>query len=568
MTARRRGGRGRGAVFWFVLAVVLIIVLVVGIWFLHRFYAKANREIALVRTGLGGQKVVLDGGCLALPFLHKVAEVNMRTSKLEIERIGPASVITADRLRVDVGAEFYVRVRATEDGVATAAQALAGKTFRASELAETLEGKLVDAVLSVAAGYTMESLQDERGKYTDAVSEGLGEDLAQNGLLLESVSLTRLDQTPFHALDENNAFNALGMRRLAEIIAVNRKERAEIESDAEVSVRQSQLNTTKQKLLLSQQEEEATIAQQREIETARAASQADIAEEQSASERRREAARIAREREVRMSEIARDRELRRQQIDAELSTETARADNAVTLAAKHIEQVAAEVEVHDARAREAEAVERVRTARETAAADRDRALALIRAAEQAEVDDTRVRSEAGTMVSMAEAQARATLERAVAEKDELLARAEGTAALIEAENAQSSELIGLKLDQARIDALPGIVEKMLKPAEKIETIRINQISGVGGAAGGGDAGAGGGAQGGDGSAVNQVVDAVMRLALQLPAVKKLGEEVGINVAGGVRGLSAPLDGAGSDDDGRDRDRDRGDGGKEASGHGD
>ena len=529
--------------FWFVAAIVLVIVVVVGIWFLHRFYAKANREIALVRTGLGGQKVVLDGGCLALPFLHKVAEVNMRTSKLEIERVGPASVITADRLRVDVGAEFYVRVRATEAGVATAAQALAGKTFRASELAETLEGKLVDAVLSVAAGYTMESLQDERGRYTAAVSEVLGEDLAQNGLLLESVSLTRLDQTPFHALDENNAFNALGMRRLAEIIAVNRKERAEIESDAEVSVRQSQLNTTKQKLLLSQQEEEATIAQQREIETARAASQADVAEEQSASERRREAARIAREREVRMSEIARDRELRRQQIDAELSTETARADNAVKLAAKHIEQAAAEVDVHDARAREAEAEERVATARETAAAERDKELALIRAAEQAEVDDTRVRSEAGTMVSMAEARARATLERAGAEKDELLARAQGTAALIQAENAHSPELIGLKLDQARIDALPGIVEKMMKPAEKIETIRINQISGLGGGpagTGGGDGA--GGAAAGDGNAVNQVVDAVMRLALQLPAVRKLGEEVGINVGGGVRGLSAPLDG--------------------------
>ena len=44
------------------------------------------------------------------------------------------------------------------------------------------------------------------------------------------------------------------------------------------------------------------------------------------------------------------------------------------------------------------------------------------------------------------------------------------------------------------------------------------------------------------NAVNQVVDAVMRLALQLPAVRKLGEEVGINVGGGVRGLSAPLDG--------------------------
>ena len=30
--------------------------------------------------------------------------------------------------------------------------------------------------------------------------------LKQNGLLLEAVSLTRLDQTPFHALDQNNAF--------------------------------------------------------------------------------------------------------------------------------------------------------------------------------------------------------------------------------------------------------------------------------------------------------------------------------------------------------------------------
>lgn len=543
--------------FWFVFAIVLVVVLVVGIWFFHRFYAKANREIALVRTGLGGQKVVLDGGCLALPFLHKVAEVNMRTSKLEIERVGPASVITADRLRVDVGAEFYVRVRATEEGVAIAAQALAGKTFRASELAETLEGKLVDAVLSVAAGYSMESLQDERGKYTAAVSEVLGEDLAQNGLLLESVSLTRLDQTPFHALDENNAFNALGMRRLAEIIAVNRKKRAEIESDAEVSVRQSQLNTTRQKLRLSQEEEEATIVQQREIETARAASQADIAEEQAASERRREAARIAREREVRTSEIARDRELRRQQIEAELSTETARADNAVQLAAKHVEQAAAEVDVHHARARESEAEERVRTSRDVAAAERDKALALIRAAEQAEVDDTRVRSEAGTMVSMAEAEARATLERAAAEKDELLARAEGTAALIRAENAHSPALIDLKLDQARIEALPGIVEKMMKPAEKIETIRINQISGLGtgGRGGGGDGGGsgnGGGGMGGphgEASAVNQVIDGVLGLALQLPAVRKLGEEVGLNVGGGVRGLSAPLE---TDEDARRR----------------
>jgi uncharacterized membrane protein YqiK len=520
---------------WFVVLVVVVILAILGIVFLNRFYRKATREVSLIRTGAGGQRVVLDGGCLALPFLHKVSEVNMRTTKLEVERTGAKSVITADRLRIDVEAEFYVRVNATEAGVATAAQALAGKSFRAAELGEILDGKLVDAMLSVAAGYTMDELQDNRGKYAAEVRAALNENLAQNGLLLESVSLTRLDQTPFGALDENNAFNALGMRRLAEIIAVNKKERAAIEADAEVSVRQSQLEATKRKLVISQEEEEATIAQQRQIETARAQSNADVAEEQASAERRREAARIGREEEVRSTEIAKDRKLRELEVAAKLATEAAEVDKAVKLAAKRIEEAKAEAAAQAARADEVTAKEAVNTARETAAANRERDLALIRAKEQALVDDTRVKSEAGTMATMSEARLKAAQRRAASEKEELLARAEGTAALVAAENKQSAELIRMKLDQARITALPDIVGKMMKPAEKIETIRINHITGMGGNGGGGGEG--------DKSTMNQVVDGVLSMALQLPAVQKLGEEIGVNIGGGAKGLAASLENA-------------------------
>lgn len=171
----------------FVTLIVMIVLAILVILFLNRYYRKATREISLVRTGAGGQRVVLDGGCLALPFLHKISEVNMRTTRLEIERLGPKSIITKDRLRVDVGAEFYVRVRATAEGVATAAQALAGKSFRSTDLAETIDGKLVDAMLSVAARYTMDELQDNRAGFAREVSELLSDNLAQNGLLLESV---------------------------------------------------------------------------------------------------------------------------------------------------------------------------------------------------------------------------------------------------------------------------------------------------------------------------------------------------------------------------------------------
>ncbi len=478
---------------WFVGLIIVVVAAILLILFLNRYFRKATREIAIVRTGAGGQKVVLDGGCLALPFLHKVAEVNMRTSRLEIERLGPKSIITKDRLRVDVGAEFYVRVEGTATGVATAAQALAGKSFRPAELAETLEGKLVDAMLSVAARYTMDELQDNRGGYAREISEVLKENLAQNGLMLESVSLTRIDQTPFHALDENNAFNALGMRRLAEIIAVNKKERAAIESEAEVAVRQSHLDATKRKLTISREEEEAMIQQQR------------------------------------------DREVRRKALDSELATALARAENAVQLAAKRVEEAEAEAAAVAAKAGEAKAEEDVRTVRETAAAERQKALALIRASEQAAVDDTRVKSEADTILSMASAEAKATLERAKAARDRLLAEAEGRVAVIAAENGQSEALISMKLEEARLRALPEVVERMLKPAERIESIRINHISGFGGAGGGRE-----GATAGEPGAVNQVVDSVLAMALQLPAVKRLGEEVGLNVGGGLDGLAEGL----------------------------
>ena len=519
---------------WFIVGVLLVITAVISVLFLNRYYRKASREISVVRTGQGGQKVVLDGGCLALPFLHKVAEVNMRTSKLDIERAGSKSMITKNRLRVDVAAEFYVRVQDSTEGVATAAQALAGKSFRATDLEEILEGKLVDAMLSVAARYTMDELQDNRAAYVKEVSDILSNTLAQSGLMLESMSLTRIDQTPFHTLDENNAFNALGMRRLAEIIAVNKKERAVIEADADVSVRQSQLDATKRKLTITREEEEAMITQQREIEIARSRSAAETAEEQSVSERRREAARIDREREVRSSEIARDTELRRQALDSELKSSLKQSENSISMAEKRGEEAKAEAEAIAAKGEEAEAEERVRTIVETAAAERAKSLALIRAAQQAMVDDTRVKSEAGTITSTAQAQAKAMIETANADRDRLLSEAKGRAAIIAAENAQTPELMAMRLDEQRMRTLPQLVEKMMKPTEKIESIRINQMNGFNGASGGDG--------GDDKSTVNQVVDSVLSMALQLPAVQKLGEEVGMNIGDGVRGLSNSLNG--------------------------
>ena len=49
-----------------VIALVVILV-VVAAW----LYERASREVSLVRTGLGGRKVVLDGGVIVLPSLYR-----------------------------------------------------------------------------------------------------------------------------------------------------------------------------------------------------------------------------------------------------------------------------------------------------------------------------------------------------------------------------------------------------------------------------------------------------------------------------------------------------------------
>lgn len=147
--------------FTWILAGLAVLAVLIVIY--ARFYERSNREIALVKTGIGGRKVVMDGGALVIPYFHEVSRVNMQTLRLEVNRSGGAALITNDRLRVDVGVAFYLSVIATPEGIARAAQTLGNRTFDADKLRDLIEGKLVDALRSVAAGMTLDELHENRG---------------------------------------------------------------------------------------------------------------------------------------------------------------------------------------------------------------------------------------------------------------------------------------------------------------------------------------------------------------------------------------------------------------------
>ena len=521
---------------WLFGIVGLIVVIAAVVSFLNHFYRKSSRDLALVRTGFGGQKTLISGGCLALPFLHKVDEINLRTIRIEVRRVGEKSLITEDRMRVDAELEFYVRVEPTMEGVATAAQSLGSKAFNPEGIRNLLEGRFIDAVQAVAASRTMDALHERRAEFVAEVSALLKSNLAENGVRLDSVSLTRLDQTAFSALDENNAFNSVGMRRLAEIIAVNRKKRVEVEAEADIAVRQTQLEATKQRLLLNQQEEQAHINQRLEIEKSKTYSDAQAAQSREESQAASERARIAREQDTQVREIEKKRELRRLEIEAQLNSEVRKIDSSIQLSIKHIEEARAQAAVENARTEVILAQEKVQTERERAVADRSREMAVKRVAEAGEVAEANAAAEATVLLRKAKAEAEATCLRGEAEKARMLAESEGSRALIEAENVLSGPLLQMKLEKYRLDRLPEIMSQMMKPVEKIDSIRIHHVSGFGSAGGGahGRAGEGTGEGGAAGKApITQVMDSILGMALQLPALKSIGNQIGVDLSGAV-----------------------------------
>ena len=85
-----------------------------------------------------------------------------------------------------------------------------------------------------------------RGEYVSRVKASALEGLAQNGLELESVAITDLDQTDLEFFNPSNRFDAEGLTKLIEDIESRRKLRNDIEQDSMILIRTRNLEAEKQ----------------------------------------------------------------------------------------------------------------------------------------------------------------------------------------------------------------------------------------------------------------------------------------------------------------------------------
>lgn len=523
------------------IVVIAVIAVIVG-YLLYWFYRRASQDIAFVRTGLGGLKVVRNGGALMIPLVHAVTPVNMNTLRLEVSRERERAVITKDRMRVDVAAEFYVSVAADDDAIAAAARTLGHRTMNPPALTELMEGKFVDALRRIGSELTMEELHEKRGEFAKRVKEAVGDDLIRNGLDLEAVSITQLDQTNMEYFNPSNAFDAEGLTRLTKEIEDRKKTRNEIEQDTLIQIRNKNLEAEKVGLSIDRDSEYARLVQEREIETARASQRAEVARERAVREREAqeaeiearqalESTRLAAERAIDEARIEREREIERLEIERRQTVEMAEQDRTIALAEKSLEESRKRAEAEAARAEVAVAEERILSARELEIADRRKRIALIAAEEDAEREGTRLRlvaeaerDAAGDRAEAAriaaEGDAEAERIRALASKIRHEVEAEAARMMNEAQNILSNESRTAALRQRLIEKMDSIIRESVKPLEKIEGIRILHVDGLTGGTGG--EGGGGGKTPSD-----DIINSALRYRAQAPLVDYLLREIGI-----------------------------------------
>ena len=159
-----------------IVGISVVTLLVIGIIF-ARLYKRATKETAFVRTGLGGEKVIKDGGAVVLPVVHEIIPVNMNTLRIEVEKIQKDALITKDRMRVDVKADFYLRVAPNASGISMAAQTLGTRTTRAEEVKKLMESKFVDVLRAVAAEMSMTEMHEQRADFVQIVQQSVANDL-------------------------------------------------------------------------------------------------------------------------------------------------------------------------------------------------------------------------------------------------------------------------------------------------------------------------------------------------------------------------------------------------------
>lgn len=452
-----------GLVFLLTGAVVVTIT---------RLYHKTSADEAFVKTGMGGRKAIINAGALVIPVVHQIVFVSLRTMKLVVNRSGEDALITGDNLRANIEVQFFIKVMPEEQAVVNAAMTLGHQATDSRQVEELMKDKLISALRTVASQKELAELHANRQEFASVVRDLVAKDLEPNGLTLECVTISKLDQTPPQALrPDDNVFDAQGAKRIAEITNKAKVERNEIERAADQQVKRQDVE--RDKFVYEKDVEKASAEAARDSEIKAAQSKAAQEAQSIAAEQERLVgiAEVSRDQAIQIAEVekARALEVANQQREQAGQTAEVAKQKAIELAFREKEIAIADAERKRAEAntQRLAAEAKVETERQgvksveiLAAAERDKGKAILDA--QATIEQDRLRQEMTANVEAYKRTKAAEAEREAAENQAVarlaLAKADKEAKLQEAEGDRAYQMVPVDVERERVQVKKADLE--------------------------------------------------------------------------------------------------------------
>lgn len=435
-------------------AGVAMAITAISLLVITRLYVKTKASEAFVRTGMGGMKIVKDGGALVIPVVHQIVRITLETIRLEVSRENNDALITKDKLRADVRAEFFVRVEPKDETIQNAARSFGDKMCVPDHVRKLVEDKLVSALRSIAATMTLEELNSERDKFMTEVMGMVKPTLDVNGLNLETATISRLDQTDPKNLRDDNIFDAQGKRIIVETTQEQLTKRNELERNGEQARLQQDVAAKSRMLELQRTQAEAMAKQE-----------SDISQVQAEQSRLAQVKHVETARAVELANIDKSRAIEVATREQQQAVEVAERSKQAKIAEATATQVDAEAKLADAQTAREKAKQAITTVEITAKAERDKAMQIINAQASAEQKglEAKQKIDADALRIEREAGAKLLAAKSEAEGVERTANAQKMAALAEAEGQKAIALVPVEVEARKVEVDKRRVEEVLKP---------------------------------------------------------------------------------------------------------
>jgi flotillin len=294
---------------WLLGTLGLFVLVTVGLGaFFNQFYRKVGPDEAIVRTGMGGLRIVTAGGINVIPVLHSYDKMDLTLKSFEIAREGSEGLICKDNIRADIRVAFFIRINNQETEMREVAEAIGCR--RASQvetMRELFDAKFSEALKTVGKQFEFVELYDKREQFKEQILRVIGTDL--NGYKLDDCAIDFLEQTRLELLNPNNILDAEGIKKITELTSEEKIRENYFTREREKTLKKQDVEAAEAILELERQRVEASERQKREIaeiEAREAAAAKKVREEKRLESER---ARIATDEDLGVAEENKNRQI-------------------------------------------------------------------------------------------------------------------------------------------------------------------------------------------------------------------------------------------------------------------